>query len=951
MSISRIGFSAQSSGWRCLQWTFVLALLAMVPARVAAQGTGFTYQGRLVNAGVPANGSYDLAVSVWNATSAGSLLGGPVTNSAVVVTNGLFTISIDFGAGIFTGQARWLELSVRTNGSGPFSVLSPRQRVDPSPYAITAANATTAAAVTGSVAASQIAGTLSPANLAAGSISASNLAPNAVAASLNAAGQSGVSSGGTILSTDGNNTNLLNAGYVKIYGSFGTPDAWQAYTNAPTQGPPTVRSSHSAVWTGSEMIIWGGYNGAYLNDGARYNPAADSWSALPVSPGASPSGRLNHTAIWTGSSMIVWGGVGGTNYFNDGGIYDPVLGVWSYLSGNLSNAPSARLLHTSVWTGNAMIVWGGTGGAGSLNDGGAYNPGLGSWATIPNSLSGTPAARVLHSAIWSGTELIIWGGAQSQGGSLLNDGGRYNPASNTWNPIANSLANTPVARQYHTAVWTGTSMIIWGGAGAAVDLNDGAIYSPSGNSWIALAGSIANTPAIREQHTAVWSGTEMIVWGGYSSTSGGLVNSGGRFNPIGNVWTAIAGNLLNSPSARLEHSAVWSGTEMIVWGGTGISGPLNDGGRYNPTTASWRYLPGTTLNIPPSRSGHTAVWSGSEMIVWGGVNNGSSLGDGGRFNPAVNSWVYLPGTLANSPSGRSLHTAVWSGTEMIIWGGVNGTGFLNDGGRYNATTGSWTPILNSLGNTPSARDSHSAIWTGTQMIIWGGLGNPGNFGDGGIFSPVAGTWATLAAGAANSPAPRMAHTAVWTGSEMIVWGGSSNSTSYADGARLNPVAGTWVAVASSLANAPSARSSHTAVWTGSEMLVWGGVGGGAAGPAGDGGRFNPTANSWLAVLASLPNSPVARSKHSAVWTGSEMVIWGGLGNGGYLGDGSRYSPSAGTWNSLPASLANSPAARARHSAVWTGSSMLIWGGGNGAADFNDTTGLTPGRVLFLYQRP
>jgi N-acetylneuraminic acid mutarotase len=86
----------------------------------------------------------------------------------------------------------------------------------------------------------------------------------------------------------------------------------------------------------------------------------------------------------------------------------------------------------------------------------------------------------------------------------------------------------------------------------------------------------------------------------------------------------------NAPSDRTEHTAVWSGGEMIVWGGFGPSGVTKTGGRYNPDTNSWT---GTSrTHAPLARSGHTAVWTGSEMIVWGGVNNGgNAFGDGGRY--------------------------------------------------------------------------------------------------------------------------------------------------------------------------------------------------------------------------------------------------------------------------------------------------------------------------------
>src|SRR5947208_509855 len=76
----------------------------------------------------------------------------------------------------------------------------------------------------------------------------------------------------------------------------------------------------------------------------------------------------------------------------------------------------------------------------------------------------------------------------------------------------------------------------------------------------------------------------------------------------------------------------------------------------------------STTNAPAARAGHTAVWTGSEMIVWGGFNEPSLFNTGGRYNPGTNSWT--PTSTTNAPAGRVYHTAVWNGSEMIVWGGA-----------------------------------------------------------------------------------------------------------------------------------------------------------------------------------------------------------------------------------------------------------------------------------------
>jgi len=119
--------------------TALLLLAAVGFASPIARGqtTAFTYQGRLNDGGPPANGSYDLQFTLFDSGTNGNQLGPILTNTATLVSNGLFTATLDFG-GQFTGGDRWLELAVATNASGYFVTLSPRQRLTPSPYAITA---------------------------------------------------------------------------------------------------------------------------------------------------------------------------------------------------------------------------------------------------------------------------------------------------------------------------------------------------------------------------------------------------------------------------------------------------------------------------------------------------------------------------------------------------------------------------------------------------------------------------------------------------------------------------------------------------------------------------------------------------------------------------------------------------------------------------------------------
>ena len=104
----------------------------------AAIGTAFTYQGRLVDNGSPASGNYDMRFTVWDSAVGGLQVGGAVVIAPVTVSGGLFTVPLDFGPGIFTCPDRWLQIESRVFGGLTYSLITPRQKLTPTPYAITA---------------------------------------------------------------------------------------------------------------------------------------------------------------------------------------------------------------------------------------------------------------------------------------------------------------------------------------------------------------------------------------------------------------------------------------------------------------------------------------------------------------------------------------------------------------------------------------------------------------------------------------------------------------------------------------------------------------------------------------------------------------------------------------------------------------------------------------------
>ena len=305
-------------------------------------------------------------------------------------------------------------------------------------------------------------------------------------------------------------------------------------------------------------------------------------------------------------------------------------------------------------------------------------------------------------------------------------------------------------------------MIVWGENGT------GASYQPGSDSWQSI--SSAGAPSARSGHSAVWTGSEMIVWGGLQNSPFVLVNSGGRYSPTSDSWQPIS--TVNAPSPRSRASVIWTGTEVIVWGGqdAATSARLNNGASYNPLTDTWR--PITTNGAPSGREGHTAVWTGTDMVIWGGIDEMVTwTNTGGRYDPNNDTWQAT--TISSAPLGRNNHSAVWTGTHMVIWGGTGGTvgnPLLNSGGRYNPTTDSWQATT-TVGS-PSARGSHTANWTGSEMFVWGGVDTSGApVNTGGRYNPSTNKWSQLETSGA--PIARIGHTSIWTGTWMVVWGPSN----------------------------------------------------------------------------------------------------------------------------------------------------------------------------------
>jgi hypothetical protein len=275
-----------------IQWTalLTLAIFGLQPIAVTAQTSSFTYQGQLTENGSAVNGNYDLSFTLFGSSNGVSIVAGPITNVAIAVSGGLFTTTLDFGGAAFaSGADRWLEIASRTNGTGIFGTLAPRQQITSTPYAITAST------VTGSVAAGQISGTLGNSQIAGNAITSVKISDGSVSnVDLSAdAVTSAKILDGTIVGADlANNTvtsaqlaDSIDLGTTNVNGLL---NVYRTTTNTPSI---TLFGNSSQISTygsdGQEQIrLWGtSYGEILLNDSSPTNHTAVTLTANGTSGG------------------------------------------------------------------------------------------------------------------------------------------------------------------------------------------------------------------------------------------------------------------------------------------------------------------------------------------------------------------------------------------------------------------------------------------------------------------------------------------------------------------------------------------------------------------------------------------------------------------------------------------------------------------------------------------
>lgn len=327
-------------------------------------------------------------------------------------------------------------------------------------------------------------------------------------------------------------------------------------------------------------------------------------------------------------------------------------------------------------------------------------------------------------------------------------------------------------------------------------------------------------------------------------------------------------------SPRLSPNAVWTGEDLIVWGGAEVPDApdavgrfVADGAAYAPAIGEWRSLAESPLS---GRTAALAVWTGSEVVLWGGRGPGGFLADGAAYDPRRDAWR----TIGAGPlSPRDAVAAAWTGSELVIYGGQTSTERevpAQDGAAYDPLTDRWR----SLPPVPVPEAwYHHLVWTGQEAVLFADIpmaegGPPVHVA---AWDPRSNAWRVPPAppvGFLNAALPPL-----WTGDRILTIAphtfesqhdiGTDRSSVPLPAGAYDPVTGTWEPAP----YPPFELAYHApAVWTGQEAWL----------PSADPGSiaaYDPTSATWRAFLVEL-GSP--RFGPTIVWTGDALLIWGGL---------------------------------------------------------------------------
>lgn len=274
-----------------------------------------------------------------------------------------------------------------------------------------------------------------------------------------------------------------------------------------------------------------------------------------------------------------------------------------------------------------------------------------------------------------------------------------------------------------------------------------------------------NPPSARFGHTAVPINNSMFIFGG---STGSLLNDLWKYDLNTQTWSQASAT--GGPSARQEHASTSINNTLFILGGVTSSVRSNQFWQYNTTTQVWTQQANFNFS---GISGATCVSLHNYIYVFGGIDNSlSAYNQVYQYNRLTNAWTALS-VAGGVPEARQYHTAVIIGTDMLIFGGQASAPFLNDLWKFNILTQQWLQ----LSDGPPGRIVHTAVAIGSDMFIFGGRG-PGSqiYGDTWKYNLPSNTWTQM--NISSGPGARQSNAAAAIDGNMLIFGGYN-------GAKLN----------------------------------------------------------------------------------------------------------------------------------------------------------------------
>jgi len=570
------------------------ALLAFLFLDVGAyaQTTVFTYQGRLIDAGVPASGNFDLRFTLHDTAALTNQIGNATNVAPITVSNGLFTVALDFG-NVFDGDARWLQIGVRVFGdANPYTVLSPRQLLTSTPYAIQAISAGTASNVSGTLPATNLVGTVPDARLSTNVAllnGAANFSGNVSAPFLSGNGIGLTNVPGRIfdvIPTAANIQALPNTGYLA------TNDVTAVVVTLPAsiRVGETVRVSASGAggWILAQNAGQSILFGSLLNNiGSSWTPRETSrnWKAIASSADGSKLAAVvngghiftstNYGTTWTDRATLGnqnWTSIASSG---DGSKLVAVASSGLYTSTN-SGATWTLRQGSSSWTGVAssldgvkLVAVAGAGLTTSTNSGATWTVRLGAanWSSVASSANGSNlVASIQSGSIYTSTNSGVnwvqresprnWSSVASSTdgtwlvaavfGELLytssNAGANWtsNAVAQNWTSVTSSADGSRLAAagDLGTVYISTDSGMSWLPRDTLPGLTWQAIASSGDGSTLAVAG--ANTPIYVSSQATTTPGTAGYLAGARLSAVEVVYCGNGVFMPITSMGTLRA---------------------------------------------------------------------------------------------------------------------------------------------------------------------------------------------------------------------------------------------------------------------------------------------------------------------------------------------------------------------------------------------------------------------------